>query len=481
MTFRLTVADLVKATGGRLIAPTGAHHAGGPQGTAQPETSMVPEVMTGVATDSRQTAPGDLFVALRGPNADGHAFVADAFARGAVLAMVSDAAAASGPALVVDDPLRALGAIAAWHRHTLQTTVVGITGSVGKTTTVGLCAKVLETRYRVARSAESWNAELGVALTLLGLDARHDVAVVEMAMRGLGQIRDLVAMARPKIGAVTTIGETHLELLGSREQIAAAKAELLDGLPADGVAIVNADEALTERLVRDVRCRILPVGISRDAEVRAAAITRINGNGYTFHLTLGTQEADVILPLPGTHQVRNALVGAAVGYVMDLTPREIIAGLARARPAKMRQDIVTVGDVLLIDDTYNASPQSMDAAFEVVAQVGGRRRRVLALGEMRELGPQAQELHRRVGQRAAALAPACLLAVGPNAHWYLDGAAAAGLEATAMVSAPTAADALPVLRQIVQPGDVVLIKGSRAVEMEHLADALRAREPVRNA
>lgn len=471
MSLHLTVTELVAATGGRLVQPAGA---------------TVPGAITGVVTDSRRAGPGDLFVALRGPYADGHAFVADAFARGAVLAVVSDAAAASGdpplrPALVVPDPLRALGAIAALHRRTLQASIIGITGSVGKTTTVGLCARVLEARYRVVRSAESWNAELGVALTLLGLRAAHDVAVIEMAMRGLGQIRELVDMARPRIGVVTTIGETHLELLGSREQIAAAKAELLEGLPPDGVAIVNADEALSERLVRDVRCRIVRAGTSRDAEVRAAEITRINGDGHTFHLFLGDQEADVIVPLPGTHQVRNAIMAAAVGYVVGTSPREIIAGLGRARPAKMRQEVVTIGDVLLIDDSYNASPQSMDAAFEVMAQVGGRRRRVLALGEMRELGPHAQEFHRRVGQRAAALEPACLLVVGPSAQWYLDGAAASGLPAAAMASAATVDDAIPLLRQIVRPGDVILIKGSRAVEMEHLVDALRSPEPVSNA
>ncbi|HET8679524.1 MAG TPA: UDP-N-acetylmuramoyl-tripeptide--D-alanyl-D-alanine ligase [bacterium] len=482
MTIRLKIPDVMRATGGRLVQPADASATGGPAGASHQGGSGTPEVITGVATDSRQVTPGDIFVALRGPNADGHAFVADAFARGATLAVVRDAAGAgAGPVLVVPDPLRALGAIAALHRQTLEATVVGITGSVGKTTTVALCAKVLETRYRVARSAESWNAELGVALTMLGIQATHDIAVVELAMRGLGEIRDLVAIARPRIGAVTTIGDTHLELLGSREQIAAAKAELLEGLPADGVAIVNADEALTDRLIRNVHCRIVPVGTSRDAEVRATAITRINGNGYTFHLTLGAQEADVILPLPGTHQVRNAVVAAAVGHIMHLTPREIVAGLARARPAKMRQELVTIGDVLLIDDTYNASPQSMDAAFEVMAQVGGRRRRILVLGEMRELGPQSEEFHRRVGQRAAALSPACLLVVGPNARAYLDGAAAGGLQAHAMASAETTAEAIPLLRHIVQPGDVVLIKGSRAIEMERLADVLRAPAPVGNA
>lgn len=463
---RIAVADLVDATGGRIVQPPGA---------------VVPEAITGVTIDSRRTSPGDLFVALRGPRADGHQFVADATARGAVLAIVADASAAvAGPAVVVADPLRALGAVAALHRRTLAAAVVGITGSVGKTTAVGLCAKVLDGRYRVLRSAESWNAELGVALTLLGLQPRHDVAVIEMAMRGLGQIRDLVEMARPRIGAVTTIGETHLESLGSREQIAAAKAELLEGLPPDGVAVVNADEALTDRLTRDVRCPVIRVGLARDADVRATEITRANG-GYTFLLRLDAQEAHVYLPLPGVHQVRNALVAAAVGHVMNLSLREIVAALGRVRPARMRQEVVTFGDMVIIDDTYNASPQSMAAAFEVLAQVGGRRRRVLALGEMRELGPQAPEFHRRVGREAAALEPAHLLAVGPNAQWYLDGAAAAGLPSGAMTSAEAVGDAVPLLRAIVRPGDVVLIKGSRAIEMEHLVDALRVREPVINS
>jgi UDP-N-acetylmuramoyl-tripeptide--D-alanyl-D-alanine ligase len=464
---RLAIADVLRATGGRLVQPAGAR---------------LPEAIIGVVTDSRRVSPGDLFVALRGPRADGHAFVADAFTRGAALVVVSEepTTSAGGPVLVAPDALRALGAVAGLHRGTLETTVVGITGSVGKTTTVGLAARVLETRYRVARSAESWNAELGVALTLLGLRGGHDVAVVEMAMRGVGQIRELVAMARPTIGAVTNIGETHLEALGSREQIAAAKAELLEALPQDGVAIVNADEALTERLVRDVRSRIVRVGLSPDADVRAAEITRINGNGFSFRLWLGQKEADVVIPLPGTHQVRNALVAAAIGHVMGLTAREIIVGLARARPAKMRQEIVTLGDVLLIDDTYNASPQSMDAAFDVLAQVGGRRRRVLVLGEMRELGPQSPEFHRRVGARAAVLEPAYLVAVGAHARSYLDGAAEGGLPAGAMISAPTAVDAIPLLREIMRAGDVVLIKGSRAIEMEHLVEALRTPEPVSN-
>ncbi|MDR7545308.1 MAG: UDP-N-acetylmuramoyl-tripeptide--D-alanyl-D-alanine ligase [Armatimonadota bacterium] len=460
MTVRLAIADLVTATGGRLLLPPGA---------------QAPMSVSGVTTDSRSARPGDAFVALRGPRTDGHRFVADAMARGAVLAVVSDPSAAAGPAVVVADTLRALGALAALHRRTLPTTVVGITGSVGKTTTVGMCAQVLCERFVTARSAESWNAEIGVALTLLGLAPSHQVAVVEMAMRGLGQIRDLVEMARPRIGAVTTIGETHLELLGSREHIAAAKAELVEGLPADGVAIVNADEAASARLVRDARCRIVRFGMVPEADVRATEV-RSSAEGCRFTLHVDREAAPARLPLVGLHQVRNALVAAAVGRALGLSLDEIVAGLARARVAKMRGEILTADDVILIDDSYNASPQSMAAAFEVLRQVGGARRRILALGEMRELGPASPAFHRQVGAQAAALAPALLVAVGEGARAYLDGAQAAGLSARAVVWVASAQEAIPIVRAAIRSGDVVLVKGSRAVEMEHVVGALRARE-----
>lgn len=462
MNMRLAVRDLVAATGGRLLTPAGV---------------AAPEAITGVTTDSRAARPGDLFVALRGPHTDGHAFSSDAAARGAALCLVADPAGVPLPALVVPDPLRALGEVAALYRRTLDVTVVGITGSVGKTTTVGLCAEVLGLRHRTARSAESWNAELGVALTLLGLESTHRVAVVEMAMRGMGQIRDLVAMARPRIGAVTTVGETHLGLLGSLESIAAAKAELLEGLPSDGVAIVNADEPQTPRLVRDVRCPVIRFGLAPHADVRATAIEP-GESGTRFILRAGSHQAKAHIPLPGRHQVLNALTAAAVGQALGLEPHEIVEGLSRARPARMRQEIVPVGDVLVVDDSYNASPQSMAAAFEVLIGVAGQRRRILALGEMRELGPGSAGFHRRVGEMAAGLAPALLLAVGPDARWYLEGAAAAGLPASAAAWAREAREAIPLLLDTVRPGDAVLVKGSRAIEMEHLVEALRMGLPV---
>lgn len=464
MSVRLELADLLDATGGRLAVPAGW---------------VPPPVVTGVATDSRLVEPGDVFVALRGPRTDGHRFVAQAMERGAVLAVVSEATAAAGPALVVADTLRALGAIAGVHRRALPVTVVGVTGSVGKTTTVTLCARVLETRYRTARSAESWNAEIGVALTLLGLREAHEVAVVEMAMRGAGQLRELVAIARPRLGIVTNIGDVHLELLGSRERIAEAKAELLEGLPADGVAIVNADDPYAPRLLARARCRAVRFGVGPDTEVRASDLVGDAG-GSTFTLHTGEAAVPARLPLVGTHQVHNALAAAAAGWALGLDAATIAAGLARAQPVKMRQTVIAAGDLLVLDDTYNAGPQSMTAAFEVLTRIAGTRRRVLALGEMLELGPASPAFHREVGRQAASLQPAYLLAVGPNARWYLDGAAAAGLAPGAMAWVPTAPEAATVLRPVLRAGDAVLVKGSRGIEMEHLVDALLDRAPAGN-
>lgn len=457
MSMRLALPDIVAATGGRLVVPPGV---------------AVPEAVSGVATDSRRARPGDVFVALRGPRTDGHLFVADAAAQGAALAIVADASAAAGPALVVADTLRALGALAALYRRGLPVTVVGITGSVGKTTTVGMCARMLEERYVTARSAESWNAEIGVALTLLGLEPAHQVAVVEMAMRGLGQIRELVDMAQPRIGVVTNIGDAHLELLGSRDRIAQAKAELLEGLPADGDAIVNADDPFAPRLVRDVRCRVIRYGTGADADVRAARI-RSSADGCRFTLLVGTHDREIALPVVGAHQAYNALAAAAVGHVMGLSLEEIGRGLARAPAAKMRQEFLMVDDVLIIDDSYNAGPQSMATAFEVLRQVGGDRRRVLVLGEMLELGPAAPAFHREAGDMAAALSPALLVVVGPNARWYLEGTGRAALPAETTAWAATSHEAIPIVREFVKPGDVVLVKGSRGIAMEHVVSALR--------
>jgi UDP-N-acetylmuramoyl-tripeptide--D-alanyl-D-alanine ligase len=465
MSVRLLLSQIVDGTQGQLVVPAG---------------SRAPESISGIATDSRKVKPGDLFVALRGTRSDGHHFIGEVFERGAAAALVSHNVAAAGPIIVVGDTLRAFGVIAGLHRRTIPATVVGVTGSVGKTTTVGLCASVLGERFRTARSAESWNAEIGVAFSLLSLDASIEVAVLELAMRGPGQIRELVGLAVPRIGVVTNVADTHLELLGSHESIAAAKAELIEGLPADGTAIVNADDAWTPRVARDARCRVLTFGHRSDADVRARDVDPFEG-GTRFMLHVGAQRTLVTLSLIGTHQVLNAAAAAATGYAMGQTLDEISRGLERARPTKMRQHLTTIGDLLVVDDSYNASPQSMVAAFEVVSRVRGARRVVLVLGEMLELGPTAAQHHRRVGEQAAALGAAAVIAVGPNAQWYVDGARAAGMAPASLTVAPSSDSAIPLVRETVKGGDLVLIKGSRGIEMERVVDALKTQATVAQA
>src|SRR2546425_4383583 len=275
--------EILEATGGQLT---------------KPEVRLpTPVIITGVSTDTRTLRDGDLFVPLRGPRADGHDFIADAFHRGAAAALCARPANGlpSGAVLIrVDDPLRALGRIARAYRRTLTVTVVGVTGSVGKTTTTKLCAAVLGRAFAVASTKEVWNAEIGVPLTLLGLTVEHGVAVIEMAMRGLGQIAELVEMAAPSIGVVTSISEAHLEHLGSRENIARAKGELVAGLPGDGGAVLNRGDGLVSGLARVGRGRGMAYGLSGPADGRAGPVG-FGARGVRFRVLAGRRRTDARL------------------------------------------------------------------------------------------------------------------------------------------------------------------------------------------
>lgn len=456
---RLSFAEVLKATGGDR---------GGP---ALPVSVEI----TGVRTDSRLVVPGDLFVPLRGPRADGHDFIADAFRRGAAASLAARSIAGLPPSAViihVDDPLRALGQIAGAYRRTLSLAVVGITGSVGKTTTAQLCASVLGQTMSVAVTKDDWNAEIGVPLTLLGLTPQHRVVVLEMAMRGLGQIAELVEIAQPSIGVVTTIGEAHLEFLGSRENIAKAKGELIAGLPADGVAVLNRDDEWVVRLAPLCKGRVMTYGLDREADVTASHV-RLEASGMAFRLRGGGRAADVHLPVWGRHNVSNALAAAAVGVTLGLDVGTISAGCAAWKPPKMRLEPVRVGEVLILNDAYNSSPTSALAAFDVLADVARGERMLAVLGAMKELGPQSAEMHRAVGRDVARRHIAALLTVGDGAEAIGEGAIASGMERRLVEHVRTVEDAGRTLRGMLQPKDVVLVKGSRAVEMERIVDMLR--------
>lgn len=469
----LALDEIVQATGGRVLGPA-------PPGGV---------VITGVSTDTRTLRPGDLFIPLRGPRRDGHDFIAQAFAAGAAASLTQHPPSRRGggvlapaprhgaggaearPLVHVADTLRALSDLAAFYRRRVALTVVGITGSVGKTTTAALCAAALGARYRTVRTRDDWNAEIGVPLTVLGLRPGDDVAVIEMAMRGLGQIADLVRVAAPQIGVVTNIGETHLELLGSLDNITRAKGELVAGLPPGGTAVLNADDERALGLRRLARGAVVTYGAAPHATVRAEDAVFADG-GMRFRVIRPDGEITVALPAWGTHLVSNALAAAAVAHTLGVGLDEVRRGLERWAPAKMRLQPLRVGDVLIINDAYNASPASLAAAFEVLAHLGRGRRRVVVLGEMRELGPQSPSWHREAGARAAAVAAVLVVSGGSDAAAVAAGARGAGAVDVHLV--PDASAAAASLLSLMRPGDVVLIKGARAMGMERVVDAVLA-------
>lgn len=439
--------------------------------------------VAGVAIDSRRVQPGDLFVALRGERADGHAFVADAFRQGAAACLVErlEAVPEGAPAVLVDSTLLALGRLARWHLEGLKARglrVVAVTGSVGKTSTRRLCSLVLASRFRTLEAAENLNTEIGVPLMCLKATPDHQVLVLEFAMRGLGQIRYLAQLAPPDVGIVTRIGPSHLELLGSIEAIASAKGELVEALKPEGIAILNADDGWQRGFPSRTAARILWYGRGANAAVVAEDEQDGGLAGVRFRLRLGSglprlagppsagEAAEVHLSLVGRHHVENALAAAACGAAFGLPASEIAAALASAKPAHGRLEVLPLGPIVVLDDTYNASPPSAKAALRALEGLAPKEQRVAVLADMLELGASAEQGHREVGQEAAQVGLRLLVTVGPQAAWIREGALAAGLDPSSAIHCPDRDDVQDVLAKRLRPGDVVLVKGSRGMQME---------------
>ena len=428
----------------------------------------------GVAIDSRQAGRGDLFVALAGERTDGPAFVADAVAHGARGVLVRElpqALPAGVAAFVVADTLQALQRLAAGRRDRRHAKVIGITGSVGKTTTRELTAEVLSTRYRVLKSEANYNNEIGLPLTLLKLTERHQRAVLEMGMYALGEIRTLCEIARPQIGVVTNIGPSHLERLGSLEAIAAAKAELPESLPLHGFALFNADDPLVRAMAGRTRAQPLFYGLAEGADVRATEIASRGLDGVSFRLHWGGESAPVKTSLPGRHIVSNALAAAAVGLADGMTLPEVAGALEGTRVPLRIQVHRGRGGATILDDTYNASPASVTAALDLLAEIPGRR--IAVLGDMAELGAASREGHLVVGRRAAETADV-VHAVGAEAA--LIAQAARELGHHDVHHWPDKEAAGRALAADLRPDDVVLLKASRAIALETLLETLEERD-----
>ncbi|HHV35548.1 MAG TPA: UDP-N-acetylmuramoyl-tripeptide--D-alanyl-D-alanine ligase [Syntrophomonadaceae bacterium] len=428
---------------------------------------------TGVSIDSRKVRPGDLFFAFPGERVDGHDFLEQAFERGAAGAVISkDVTVQSRFSLImVSDPLKALQDLALYYRNLFAIPVVAVTGSTGKTTTKDLVAGVLKKRFKVLKTQGNYNNEIGLPLTLLQLNNRHQVAVLEMAMRGPGEIAALCEISRPEVGVLTNIGKSHLELLGSQEAIALAKGELLKFLPSDGCAVLYAEDPWQIKLAEMVLGEVIFYG--EDSQISASQVTLYDLDGVDFNLCTPAGEAPCSLPLPGLHNVKNALAAAAVGYRFGLTPEEIAAGLTSASLTGMRLEIKSgIFGTRLIDDSYNASPASTKAALELLSESGGTRT-IAVLGEMYELGEETVNGHREVGEKAADLKIDCLCTVGVLAQEIAAGALQAGLDEECVHVFREKTEAVLFLRSYIHDGDVVLIKGSRGMQMEEIIASLQ--------
>jgi len=431
----------------------------------------------GAAVDSRRVRPGQLFVALAGERDDGHAHLAAAAAAGAAALLVTRSPAAGeierlGDVTVVRvvDGLAALQALAADWRTRFRPLVVGVTGSVAKSSTKEAIAATLAARRQVLRSEANENNEIGLPLTVLRLEPGHEVAVLEMGMYVPGEIAQLCRIARPAIGVVTAVRPIHLSRAGSLEAIEAGKAELVEALPPDGVAVLNADDERVRRMGGRTRSRTVTYGFDPGADVTAEAIVPRGAAGMGFVLCAAGERRPVEIPALGRHAVHNALAAAAVALEAGLTLDETVEGLARPWSLPHRSTLVHAGGITILDDCYNAGPDSMRAALELLAELPGRRR-VAVLGEMAELGSLAAEAHAAVGRWAADVVE-LLVTVGAGAEPLAAGALAAGFDPARLVRVADAASALAALRPCLADGDVVLVKASRAAALERVVGGL---------
>jgi UDP-N-acetylmuramoyl-tripeptide--D-alanyl-D-alanine ligase len=497
----LTLGDVARILFRVQLAPL--------QGEGSPAEQVIAErAIVDAVIDSRAAAQGSLFVALRGERTDGHLYLNAAFSAGAVAAIAESAAletcegvlfvwpdghselrgrkpgedghAQRAPVVfVVDNSLAALQHLAAQWRSDLPVEVVGITGSIGKSTTKETVANVLATRYVTLRSEGNLNNEIGLPLTLLRLRRAHQRAVLEMGMYTLGEIAQLCKWAQPRIGVVTNVGPVHLERLGAIERIAQAKSELPAALPLaseGGIAVLNRDDPLVWAMAGITRARVFSYGLHNEADVWADEIESAGLEGIHFRCHYARQVYHIHLPLLGRHSVHTALRATAVGLADGLSWDEIVHGLQDVRGQLRLMVVPGLRETTLIDDTYNASPDSSMAALNLLRDIANSSHRAIAvLGDMHELGAYEQAGHRLVGGRAAQVVDK-LVTVGPRARWTAEEALAAGMTTADVYPVESNTDAIGILQGLIRSGDVVLIKGSRAAGMEIIVDALSRRE-----
>ena len=457
----LTAADVASAARGRMAS-------------GDPATAIGT-----VSIDSRTVAAGDFFIALRGERFDGHAFVADAVAKGASGVMVDSAAAAAEPrdAVVIEvgDTTRALQDLARCVRRQSGSRIVAITGSAGKTTTKEICAEMLSARYRVFRNKGNLNNHIGLPLSLLELRSGPDVAVVELGMNHPGEILTLVGIAEPEVRVWTNVGDAHIGFFASADAIADAKGELLEQARPDDVLVANADDARVMARARRFAGRLVTFGVETDADVRAREVEMRGLEGTRAIVQTPAGEFRVQSPLLGVGNLANMLAATAVAVTLGVPLDAIAERVSALRPAHHRGELLRLpGGITLIDDSYNSSPAALKQSLETVGIASGSARKIAVLGEMLELGGHAARLHQECGRAAAAAGLQLLIAVGGDAARELaDAARAAGMAPATVTHVSSHAEATALALQRVRAGDLVLVKGSRGIGLDAVVDRLK--------
>ena len=431
-------------------------------------------VAQGYSIDSRTVQPGELFFAVQGERMDGHDFVEQSLQKGAVAAVVrSDQLgryAMKNRLLPVTDTLVALQTLATAVRRLWGKPLVGVTGSAGKTTTKEAIAHVLSTRFRVLKSEGNLNNHFGLPLMLLKLEPGQETAVIEMGMSHSGEIAVLAKIAHPEIGVVTNVAPVHLEFFNSVSDIARAKYELIESLPASGTAVLNADDEYVSQFGRDFKGKVVTYGLGPTADVRAENIKTLGADGSTFDVVVSGCRENATLPLVGTHNIHNALAAVAVGLDRGLSPSQAAGALASLAPPDKRGEVVQLDNITVINDCYNSNPKALEAMVDALAAMPASRRIVVA-GEMLELGPAGEDMHRRTGQYMAEKKIDLLLGVRGLAQQMVESARESGMRAEFLDTPDEAGDWLA---RETRDGDLVLLKASRGVKLERALETWKS-------
>lgn len=463
--FMWAVTDILRATNGKLLS-----------GSSD-------SIFSDFFIDSRQFVSDAFFVAIPGQTHDGHAYVKDVIEKGAPGVVIEEAKASNMPisewkqkgvvCIGVDDTIQALGKLAHYHRCKSEAVVVAVTGSNGKTTTREMTVSVLSQKFQVHSSFGNYNNEIGLPLTLFKIKPHHTAVVVELGMNHFGEIANLTRICDPNIGVLTNIGPAHLEGVGSIEGVMKAKGELFENMKPNGTAVLNIDDPMIQKLSQRLSMSSIVYGCSDKAYIRALSIESTDNETHFTLLIPDHPHTRVRMPVPGAFMVYNALAAASVGFLLNLSPEQIRSGIESFKPVKGRMNIThTKFGIHVIDDTYNANPASMEAAIRTLVSLKGNHRAILVIGDMKELGDHSNQLHHSIGSIAGSSGISKLYVTGSFADQVISGALHAGMPAKNIVTG-SKQDIMNDLSTYLKPQDWILVKGSRAMGMEVIAEYLK--------